>query len=121
MTARLEQRGIPAARGGKWSAVQVGCCYLLHDRDAKYTQSFREIIASGQVEPLVGGDNFWVRYLLRGWGGRIRTSRRRFAEQPINYRRKGPERTHFHPNRWAKRHLKVRILSAQSRSRVSVC
>ena len=23
MTARLEQRGIPTARGGKWSAVQV--------------------------------------------------------------------------------------------------
>jgi putative transposase len=29
------------------------CRYLLHDRDAKYTQSFRAIIASGQVEPLV--------------------------------------------------------------------
>jgi putative transposase len=29
------------------------CCYLLHDRDSKYTQSFRAIIASGQVEPLV--------------------------------------------------------------------
>jgi hypothetical protein len=28
------------------------CRYLLHDRDAKYTQSFRAIIASGQVEPL---------------------------------------------------------------------
>ena len=28
------------------------CCYLLHDRDTKYTQSFRAIIASGQVEPL---------------------------------------------------------------------
>ena len=27
--------------------------YLLHDRDAKYTQSFRAIIASGRVEPLV--------------------------------------------------------------------
>ncbi len=27
--------------------------YLLHDRDTKYTQSFRAIIASGQVEPLV--------------------------------------------------------------------
>src|ERR1700674_559554 len=26
--------------------------YLLHDRDAKYTQSFRAIIASGRVEPL---------------------------------------------------------------------
>ena len=30
-----------------------GCRYLLHDRDTKYTQSFRTIIASGQVEPLV--------------------------------------------------------------------
>src|SRR6202011_3476178 len=29
------------------------CRYLLHDRDAKYTQSFRAIIASGRVEPLV--------------------------------------------------------------------
>jgi transposase InsO family protein len=29
------------------------CRYLLHDRDAKYTQSFRAIIASGQIEPLV--------------------------------------------------------------------
>jgi hypothetical protein len=28
------------------------CCYLLHDRDAKYTQSFQAIIASGRVEPL---------------------------------------------------------------------
>jgi transposase InsO family protein len=29
------------------------CHYLLHDRDTKYTQSFRAIIVSGQVEPLV--------------------------------------------------------------------
>jgi putative transposase len=29
------------------------CRYLLHDRDTKYTASFRAIIASGQVEPLV--------------------------------------------------------------------
>ena len=29
------------------------CRYLLHDRDTKYTRSFRAIIASGQVEPLV--------------------------------------------------------------------
>src|SRR5262249_12618566 len=29
------------------------CRYLLHDRDTKYTQSFRAIIASGWVEPLV--------------------------------------------------------------------
>ena len=28
------------------------CRYLLHDRDTKYTQSFRTIITSGQVEPL---------------------------------------------------------------------
>jgi hypothetical protein len=28
------------------------CRYLLHDRDTKYSQSFRAIIASGQVEPL---------------------------------------------------------------------
>src|SRR5262249_43509699 len=29
-----------------------GCRYLLHDRDTTYTQSFRAIIASGEVEPL---------------------------------------------------------------------
>src|SRR4051794_17126615 len=29
------------------------CRYLLHDRDTKYTESFRAIIASGQVEPLL--------------------------------------------------------------------
>jgi putative transposase len=29
------------------------CRYLLHDRDAKYSQSFRAIIASGRVEPLM--------------------------------------------------------------------
>jgi hypothetical protein len=29
------------------------CRYLLHDRDTKYTKSFRAIIASGRVEPLV--------------------------------------------------------------------
>jgi transposase InsO family protein len=29
------------------------CRYLLHDRDTKYTQSFRAIIAAGQVEPLM--------------------------------------------------------------------
>jgi putative transposase len=28
------------------------CRYLLHDRDTKFTQSFRAIIASGGVEPL---------------------------------------------------------------------
>src|SRR2546425_2596284 len=28
------------------------CRYLLHDRDTKYTPSFRAIIASGQIEPL---------------------------------------------------------------------
>ena len=28
------------------------CRYLLHDRDTKYTQSFRKIIGSGGVEPL---------------------------------------------------------------------
>ena len=28
------------------------CCYLLHDRDTKYTQSFLAFIASGRIEPL---------------------------------------------------------------------
>jgi transposase InsO family protein len=34
------------------SGILRDCRYLLHDRDTKYTQSFRAIIASGQVEPL---------------------------------------------------------------------
>jgi putative transposase len=28
------------------------CRYLLHDRDTKFTQSFRAIIAPGRVKPL---------------------------------------------------------------------
>src|ERR1700730_2911766 len=58
---------------------------------------------------------------LPGWAERIRTSRRRFAEQPST----AGERTHnvsrLHANsagisvRWTKRHLEVRILSAQPR------
>jgi len=28
------------------------CRYLLHDRDTKFTRSFRAIIASGRIEPL---------------------------------------------------------------------
>jgi transposase InsO family protein len=31
----------------------LGCRYLLHDRDTKFTQSFRAILASVKVEPLV--------------------------------------------------------------------
>jgi putative transposase len=32
--------------------VMRDCRYLLHDRDTKFTRSFRAIIASGRVEPL---------------------------------------------------------------------
>jgi putative transposase len=31
----------------------LGCRYLLHDRETKFTRSFRAIVASGKVEPLV--------------------------------------------------------------------
>jgi putative transposase len=34
-----------------WGALR-DCGYLLHDRDTKFTRSFRAIIASGRVEPL---------------------------------------------------------------------
>ena len=34
-----------------WGALR-DCRYLLHDRDSKFTRSFRAIIASGRVEPL---------------------------------------------------------------------
>jgi Integrase core domain len=30
----------------------LGCRYLLHDRDTKFTRSFRAIVASGKVEPM---------------------------------------------------------------------
>jgi hypothetical protein len=33
--------------------VLLGCRYLLHDRDTKFTRSFRAIVASGKVEPIV--------------------------------------------------------------------
>ena len=35
-----------------YGSILRDCRYLLHDRDTKYTQSFRAIIASGRVEPL---------------------------------------------------------------------
>jgi hypothetical protein len=31
----------------------LGCRYLLHDQDTKFTRSFRAIVASGKVEPMV--------------------------------------------------------------------
>jgi putative transposase len=31
----------------------LGCRYLLHDRDTKFTRSFRAIVSSGKVEPMV--------------------------------------------------------------------
>ena len=31
----------------------LGCRYLLHDRDAKFTRSFRAIVASGRIGPMV--------------------------------------------------------------------
>ena len=33
--------------------VLLGCRYLLHDQDTKFTRSFRAIVASGKVEPMV--------------------------------------------------------------------
>jgi hypothetical protein len=33
--------------------VLLGCRCLLHDRDTKFTRSFRAIVASGKVEPMV--------------------------------------------------------------------
>jgi hypothetical protein len=42
------------ARNGtmdEWGFLD-GCRYLIHDRDTKFTDSFRAIVKSGQVEPL---------------------------------------------------------------------
>jgi putative transposase len=35
----------------EWGRLR-GCRYLLHDLDAKFSQSFRELIASGSAKPL---------------------------------------------------------------------
>ncbi|MGB5299454.1 MAG: integrase core domain-containing protein, partial [Thiogranum sp.] len=35
----------------EWGFLE-GCRYLIHDRDTKFTDSFRAIVKSGQVEPL---------------------------------------------------------------------
>jgi hypothetical protein len=35
----------------EWGSLR-GCRYLLHDRDAKFCQSFRELIKTGSVNPL---------------------------------------------------------------------
>src|SRR5437868_3025607 len=35
----------------EWGCLR-GCRYLLHDRDAKFCQSFRELIKTGGVNPL---------------------------------------------------------------------
>ncbi len=35
----------------EWGSLR-GCCYLLHDRDAKFCPSFRELIKTGSVNPL---------------------------------------------------------------------
>src|SRR6202166_3910008 len=35
----------------EWGNLR-GCCYLLHDRDAKFCESFRELIRTGSVNPL---------------------------------------------------------------------
>ncbi len=35
----------------EWGCLR-GCRYLLHDRDAKFCQSFRELIKTGNVNPL---------------------------------------------------------------------
>jgi putative transposase len=62
---RVDIAGITVHPDGRWmkqiarNATMEGCgtlrdCrYLLHDRDTKFTQSFRAIIASGRVEPLL--------------------------------------------------------------------
>jgi putative transposase len=62
---RVDIAGITVQADERWmqqiarNATMEGCgalrdCrYLLHDRDTKYTQSFRAIIASARIEPLV--------------------------------------------------------------------
>ena len=52
---RSPGRAVDAADGPKrdHGGALRDCRYLLHDRDTKYTQSFRAIIASDRVEPLV--------------------------------------------------------------------
>ena len=35
----------------EWGCLR-GCRYLLHDRDTKFCESFRELIESGSVKPI---------------------------------------------------------------------
>jgi hypothetical protein len=35
----------------QWGCLR-GCRYLLHDRDTKFCESFRELIESGSVKPI---------------------------------------------------------------------
>lgn len=53
---RRDRNGAAAGATSPRSFARCGvlrdCRYLLHDRDTKYTQSFRTIIASGRVVPL---------------------------------------------------------------------
>jgi len=63
-TRRVDVAGITAHPNERWMKQMarnvtmdewgflVGCQYLLHDRDAKFTQSFRLIIESGGVTPV---------------------------------------------------------------------
>jgi putative transposase len=62
---RVDIAGITVHPNERWmqqmarNVTMEGCgalrdgYYLLHDRDTEYTQSFRAIIASGEVEPLM--------------------------------------------------------------------
>ena len=43
------------------------CRYLLHDRDTKFTRSFRAIIASGRVEPHVASNIVPTAILWVAW------------------------------------------------------
>jgi len=47
----LTDRMVGAMTMEEWGCLR-GCRYLLHDRDAKFCQSFRELITTGSVNPL---------------------------------------------------------------------
>jgi putative transposase len=79
------------------------CRYLLHDRDTKFTRSFRAIIASGRVEPLAlparrpnlnAYAERWVRSVKEGSLSRVILFGERSLRQAL-----GTYVNHFHAER----------------------
>ena len=77
----------------QWGCLR-GCRYLLHDRDTKFCESFRELIESGSVKPIrlpARSPNLnsyaerWVRLVTRGKRHKSRRHSGRWAHNEHIY------------------------------------